>query len=94
MASKKTTDDSAPPQAPVSFAKDIQPLFRAVDVGHMKPMGVLLDNYTWMSTPANAQSVYGHLTGTLKPQMPMNAPPWSSANQQLFNTWMTTGYAP
>jgi hypothetical protein len=31
----------------VSFARDIKPLFRAVDVSHMKSYGVKLDDYTY-----------------------------------------------
>jgi hypothetical protein len=33
----------------VSFAADIKPLFRPVDVAHMKPHGVKLDDYQYMS---------------------------------------------
>ena len=39
----------------VSFARDILPLFRAIDIAHMKGPGVLLDSYAYMSDPANAQ---------------------------------------
>jgi len=38
---------------PVSFATDIKPLFRPVDIAHMKPHGVKLDDYQYMSDPAN-----------------------------------------
>jgi len=92
MDSKKTTDDSA--QAPVSFATNILPLFRAVDIQHMKPRGVLLSDYTWMSTPANAQEVYNYLTGDSQPRMPIGGPYWNAAQLQLFKTWTTTGYNP
>ncbi len=43
------------PQA--SFARDIKPLFRAVDVSHMKSYGVKLDDYTYMSNPDHANKV-------------------------------------
>ena len=36
----------------VSFAGDIRPLFRPVDIEHMKPMGVLPDDFTYMSEAA------------------------------------------
>ena len=29
----------------ISFARDILPLFRPIDIKHMAPMGVLLDDY-------------------------------------------------
>jgi hypothetical protein len=37
----------------VSFATDIKPLFRPVDIAHMSPHGVKLDDYDYMSDPAN-----------------------------------------
>ena len=40
----------------VSFATDIKPLFRPVDISHMKPHGIKLDDYTYMSNPDNANS--------------------------------------
>ena len=41
---------SKPKKAPkVSFARHIRPLFRAVDVEHMKAHGVNLDDHTFMS---------------------------------------------
>jgi hypothetical protein len=84
--------NQAPPT--VSFANDILPLFRQVDIQHMQPMGVNLSDYTYMSTPANAQAVYDHLTGTTPPKMPIGGPYWTTAQLQLFSTWMTTGYNP
>jgi len=33
----------------VSFARDVRPLFRSVDIEHMKGMDILLDDYTYMS---------------------------------------------
>jgi hypothetical protein len=38
--------------APVSFSKAILPLFRQVDINHMKPYDVFLDDYSWMSNAA------------------------------------------
>jgi hypothetical protein len=45
--------------AAVSFARDIRPLFRAVDIAHMKPSGHLLDDYAWMANAANDQAHRG-----------------------------------
>lgn len=41
----------------VSFARNIVPLFRPVDIEHMKVHGIELDDYTFMSNPENADKV-------------------------------------
>ena len=41
----------------VSFARDIRPLFRDVDISHMEAHGIALDDYTFMSDPDNANKV-------------------------------------
>jgi hypothetical protein len=77
----------------VSFATQIMPLFRPIDVQHMQPMGVLLDDYAYMSDATNshenAQAVLDVLTSK---QMPPGGPFWSQANLDLFKQWMTDGY--
>ena len=79
----------------VSFAKDILPLFRPIDINHMKPMGVLLDDYKYMSDGsddhANAKSVLDVLT---KKRMPPGGPFWSPDKLALFAKWMADGYQP
>src|SRR4051794_7955597 len=68
---------------PVTFANDILPLFRQVDIEHMAPFDIFLDRVEWMtsldggsvgSSPqygdhANARGVYSYLTGETRPQM-------------------------
>ena len=51
----------------VSFANDIKPLFRAIDVAHMKHGGILLDDYGYMSDPSND---YGHAASVLQSLSP------------------------
>ena len=50
----------------VSFKNDIKPLFRSIDVEHMKQYGVVLDDYAYMSDGAgdhaNARAVLNTLT--------------------------------
>jgi len=60
----------------VSFSADIMPLFRAVDISHMKRFGVELDNYTYMSNPNNANSVLATLSphDAEPPTMPPGGP--------------------
>ena len=71
-----------------SFATDIRPLFRDEDINCMKPMGIDLDDYSWMRVPANAQSVYRTLAdGSMPPDQP-----WPPEHVSLFKGWMDAGY--
>jgi hypothetical protein len=80
----------------VSFAADIKPLFRDVDISHMKRYGVELDDYGYMSNPENADRVLA----TLTPQdgqphsMPPRGPYWTEAQLALFSQWQKDGYQP
>jgi hypothetical protein len=82
----------------VSFSGDIRPLFKDVDIQHMKPFGVMLDDYGYMSDPGddhrNAQDVLDFLTGVKKPRMPLGGPYWSEQELALFGQWMAQGYKP
>jgi hypothetical protein len=59
MTKKQSKEKTA---SQVSFVRDIRPLFRAVDISHMKRYGVKLDDYTFMSNPDNANKVLGALS--------------------------------
>jgi hypothetical protein len=80
---------------PVSFAKDIVPLFRPIDIEHMKPAGILLDNYAYMS---NAAGGYANATAVLNVlknrSMPPGGPFWTQDQLDLFANWMSGGYQP
>lgn len=78
----------------ISFARDIRPLFRPIDIEHMAPMGVMLDQYDYMSDGDNAQSVYDFLTGTRQPQMPIGGPYWDEQALSVFQKWMAGGRKP
>jgi hypothetical protein len=80
--------DQAGTAAPVSFERDIKPLFRSRDIQSMKQRGVLLDDYAYMSNLDNAQDVLDHLTGDAPPRMPLGGPFWSDAQIDLFKRWM------
>ena len=54
----------------VYFAADIKPLFRAIDVSHMKPFGVMLDDHSYMSNPENANAVLATLRPTMASRLP------------------------
>jgi len=78
---------------PVSFKNDIKPLFRSIDVEHMKRSGVALDDYAYMSDGtgdhANARGVLNTLT---KRTMPPGGPFWPQDRLDLFAKWMSDGY--
>jgi hypothetical protein len=87
----------------VSFARDILPLFRPVDIQHMARRGGYLDQYPYTSDPAgrdaypdhaNARDVYCFLTGDCTPRMPPGGPYWSDTQLALYNQWMTDAFQP
>jgi hypothetical protein len=82
--------------SPVSFAEDIRPLFRAIDVSHMKRFNVELDNYTFMSNPNNANQVLAAISphDGEPPTMPPGGPYWTEAQLALFVQWQKNGYQP
>jgi hypothetical protein len=79
----------------VSFAKDIQPMFRQIDIDHMKKFSVLLDDYQYMSDPANNYGNAQEVEDTLANQsMPPGGPYWSDQQLALYRQWRSDGYQP
>lgn len=78
----------------LSFKNDILPLFRQVDIDHMKPMDVPLDDYAWMSDEGHAKQVYDYLTGAEEPRMPPGGPYWSDSQLETYSRWMDEGRKP
>lgn len=80
----------------ISFATDIKPLFRPIDISHMKRAGVLLDDYAYMSNPTNANSVLEAVSprGDKPPSMPPGGPYWTADQLGLFAQWQKDGYKP
>jgi hypothetical protein len=78
----------------VSFARDIRPLFRAVDISHMKVHGIELDDYTFMSKPDTADKVLQTLSphDGHPPAMPPGGPYWTSDQLALFVQWQRDGH--
>jgi hypothetical protein len=85
---------------PVSFARDIKPLFRPIDIAHMGPFGVKLDDYNYMSDPANNYQNAEQVQENLSPQngdapaMPPGGPYWTPEQLATFAKWRTDGYQP
>jgi hypothetical protein len=88
----------------VSFAGDIEPLFRPGDVSCMDRWDILLNDYNYMSDPApnqdfadhaHARQVYFRLTPESgAKRMPKGGPYWSAQNLALYKRWMDEGFAP
>jgi hypothetical protein len=98
LVSVQAMQKSAAAGGGVSFATDILPLFRAIDIAHMQPAGVLLNQYSYMSNPANnhqnATTVQAYLTGAKQPRMPPGGPFWTQQQLDLYAQWMSDGYLP
>lgn len=73
-----------------SFKTDILPLFTQTDLDHMRAFGVDLDDYTYMSTPANAETVYELVSSGRMPP----GDPWPEAQVALFKAWVDGGFKP
>jgi hypothetical protein len=82
----------------VSFAKDIKPLFRTIDIAHMARGGVKLDDYDYMADPANNYANAEAVQRTVSPQngnspsMPPGGPYWTAEQVALFAKWRSDGY--
>jgi hypothetical protein len=77
----------------VSFANDIKPLFRQMDIDHMEGFGVLLNDFAYMSNPTNAEAVLQTVVGD-PPSMPPRGPYWTADQVALYKKWMDEGYQP
>lgn len=74
---------------PLSFAKDIRPLFRETpDVDTMKDFG--LDLWSFTDVKAQAEEIYARV---LDGSMPCDEP-WPKDRIALFKRWMEEGMAP
>ena len=74
----------------LTYSNDIRPLFRDTDIACMVPRGKLLNDATWMCTPANAQQVFNAVsTGRMPPDAA-----WPPERVALFKQWMDQGLKP
>ncbi|MGH3772199.1 MAG: hypothetical protein ACRDRW_12515 [Pseudonocardiaceae bacterium] len=77
-----------------SFQRDILPLFTQIDIEHMAELGVTLNDYSYMSIPANAAGVYQQVSQGLMPPPGSGENRWSSDMVTLFQTWIDGSYQP
>ncbi len=79
----------------VSFSKDVKPMFRDVDIDHMKVHGVHLDDFQYISDPTKqlceCRAVQDSLVGRT---MPPGGPFWTEDQLGLYDKWRTDGYQP
>jgi hypothetical protein len=74
----------------LSFATDIRALFRDGDIECMSAAGVRLNDFDWMSVPANAQEVlHAVSSGSMPPDEP-----WPKERVALLLQWINAGYPP
>ena len=80
----------------ISFARDITPLFRDVDISKMARHDIKLDDYTFVSDPDNAEKVLGALLPHEgdPPSMPPVAPYWTADQLALFIRGQNDGNQP
>lgn len=78
-------------QQTISFARDIRPMFRQVDLEHMSSMGVLLDDYTFMSQRSHAEKVLAVLKDK---KMPPGGPFWEQKQLDILASWIDAGCPP
>ena len=76
----------------VSFSRDIKPLFTATDIAHMRELGVLLDDFPYMSDPAHAQGVLDQVSSGSMPPPDSGEPPWPPDRVQLIRDWINGGF--
>ena len=80
---------------PISFSRDILPMFRPIDIEHMNKHNIFLADYTYMSDPSsdhgNAQAVEDSL---VQQSMPPGGPYWTAQQLSLYKQWRSDGYQP
>jgi hypothetical protein len=78
--------------SPLSFAKDIFPLFTDADVSHMKPLGMDLSSHD--DVAKQAESIFGVVSAGTMPPPEDGGDPWSEQMVNTFKRWMDQGCRP
>ena len=78
---------------PVSFERDIRPLFRPIDIEHMMRFGVRLDDYAFMSDMEHAERVYTSISTKQMPP-PNEGFSWPDDDVRRLRAWIDGGCRP
>jgi hypothetical protein len=84
---------AAPQAASTSFSRDIQPLFRPVDVEHMAGFRVDLATYDGVRGAATAILSKVRMAGPRRMPPPPD-PQWTAAQVALLERWIADGFPP
>jgi hypothetical protein len=88
------SEDCVQEKSGISFAGDVRPMFRQIDIDHMRGLNVFLDDYAFMSQPENAARVRDFLSGKEQPQMPPGGPFWTPEQLARLSQWIDQGCPP
>jgi Ferritin-like len=85
--------EGPPPVATTSFARDVVPLFRPVDIQHMRNRGLDLTDFN--AVRSSATVISNRMKGIGGRQMPPPPdPPLTAAQIERFDTWIAEGFPP
>lgn len=77
----------------LSFAKDIKPMFTAMDQDHMLNQVGMFDLWSYDDVKSNATSIYSSVeAGTMPPSG--SGAQWTPAMVAKFKRWMDDGFQP
>jgi hypothetical protein len=71
---------------PVTWTNDIQKMFTATDIAHMKTKGIDLSDY--QSVKINAVPIYNQVSAGIMPPPGSGEQPWSPASVNTFGCWI------
>ena len=77
----------------LSYAKDIKPLFNAVDQDHMLNDQRMFDLWSYDDVKGNAEAIYDAVSGGRMPPE-SDGGPWSKDKVAKFKQWMDQGSQP
>ena len=77
----------------LSYAKDIKPMFTAMDQDHMLNQQGMFDLWDYNDVKTNAASILSPVkSGRMPP--PGSEPRWTPEMVQKFQNWINEGYPP
>jgi hypothetical protein len=78
----------------LSFAKDIQPMFTAMDQDHMLNQVGMFDLWNYDDVKTNASKISTAVQNGRMPPKSSGEPRWTADKVAKFKQWMTEGYPP